>query len=141
MYPVVNFFKSFFASLVATIISLFTMQIMIPLFLKEVNKISSSITFYGFKAFGSWLIIFFTSFCVLGSIFFILKAIIEMIKFFYYSIFYNGNQYDKINLSVDQDNIIRESYVEFKNGQKLPIDIRKIVYNPVEEKQEEKKGE
>lgn len=142
MYPIVNFFRSFFVSLAATIISLFTIQIMIPIFLKEVNNISLGIPFYGFKAFGCWIILFLTVFCVFGSIFFILKSIIELIKFFYFSLFYTGKNYDKINLTVDQNNIIRESFVEFKNGQRLPIEINKIVYNPdAEDKKQEEKGE
>lgn len=135
MNPVLNFFKSFFISLAATIMCLLAVQIMIPLFKKEMINISSSITFYGLKAFSSWIIIFFTIFVVLAAISFTIKAIWELILFFYFTIFY-VDKYDSVNLSVDQNNVIRESYVEFKNGQKVPIQISKIVYNNPQENSE-----
>ena len=54
------------------------------------------------------------------------KLIISLYLTFYYGL-YNENNMDKIEIKIDQNNIIRDSYMELSNGNKIPINISKIV--------------
>ena len=89
------------------------------------------------------LYIFMVLFFLLLLISLIIKAIQEIISFFYYAFFYN-NKYDKMEIKIDQNNIIKESFIQFKNGDILPITISKIVTNvpvTINEEKEENKNE
>lgn len=57
---------------------------------------------------------------------FLLKSIQNLFLGFYYGLFYNP-KHDKMYIKIDQDDIIRESFMELKNGEKIPIFISRIV--------------
>lgn len=63
---------------------------------------------------------------VFGVISFALKALQNLFLGFYYGLFYNP-KYDNMHIKIDQDDIIRESFMELKNGEKIPIFISRIV--------------
>ena len=65
-------------------------------------------------------------FMLIGSIVFAFKLVYHMIAF-YVSIFFINKA--KINLNVDEDFIIRDSYVELSSGKTIPIKINKIKWN------------
>lgn len=59
---------------------------------------------------------------------FSIKALISLILVFYYGLFYQ-NIYSNLQIRIDEQNRIKESYIEFKNGDILPVIISKIVTN------------
>lgn len=73
------------------------------------------------------------------TIAFIISAIYNIVLYQYYSLFY----YNRIiRLTVDQNYIIRDSFVELSDGRTIPIRISKIMMGkPEEEKEEQEAGE
>lgn len=63
-------------------------------------------------------------FFIFGGVCFSIKTIYHMVLF-YYKTFVKSYD-EQINLAVDENNIIRKSYVEFSNGKIIPINITKI---------------
>jgi len=61
----------------------------------------------------------------IGAIALTIKIILNIIQVFYYFLFFN-EKYEKVIVGVDAEDIIRQGYVEFKDGSTLPIEIRKI---------------
>ena len=57
---------------------------------------------------------------------FTLKSLQNLFLGFYYGLFYNP-KYDNMHIKIDQDDIIRESFMELRNGEKIPIFISRIV--------------
>lgn len=57
---------------------------------------------------------------------FTLKSLQNLFLGFYYGLFYNP-KHDKMHIKIDQDDIIRESFMELKNGERIPVFISRIV--------------
>lgn len=57
---------------------------------------------------------------------FTLKALVSIILAFYYSLFYN-DRCTRMQIKIDENNRIKESYMELKNGDIIPLIISKIV--------------
>lgn len=63
---------------------------------------------------------------------FSLKALVSIILSFYYGLFYNDRRV-RMQIKIDENNRIKESYMELKNGDIIPVVISKIVGDkPVE---------
>ena len=77
-------------------------------------------------------IIFYIAFFAMAILCFAAKAIYNLWLFFYYLLFYNNN-YDKIQINVNDENQIIDSYLEFRNGDRLPLYINKIVGKEIKE--------
>lgn len=65
----------------------------------------------------------------------IIKVIYHMILYCYYTFFY-GSSYSKIHLKIDENDIIRESYVELKNKKIVPIEISRVIIKKPEVEEE-----
>ena len=65
-------------------------------------------------------------FSIIGSLASLLVVIWTLVKSFYYSFFYEIKN-SRVFMSIDESNVIQESFVELANGKKIPIDIRKII--------------
>lgn len=65
-------------------------------------------------------------FSIIGSLALLLVVIWTLVKSFYYSFFYEIKN-SRVFMSIDESNVIQESFVELANGKKIPIDIRKII--------------
>lgn len=70
---------------------------------------------------------------------FALKSLQNLFLGFYYGLFYNP-KYDNMHIKIDQDDIIRESFMELKNGDKIPIFISRIVTHKPESNTGENNG-
>jgi hypothetical protein len=64
------------------------------------------------------------TFIALTVILFIVTAIINLFLF-YSDLFFNTK--DRVSLFIDQNNLIRECYVEFKDGKRIPIYINRVM--------------
>lgn len=71
---------------------------------------------------------FFISFAIANAI----KAIYEIILFHYYGLFYKERE---IHITVDENKVIRDSYVKLKNGSIIPIKLHKIVFGELEKEE------
>ena len=80
--------------------------------------------------------IFFILFCIATILFFAIKSIWHIILFNYNLFFYEKRE-GQINVTVDENYIIRDSFVELFDGTTIPIKIRKIVMGKPEEEKEE----
>lgn len=67
-----------------------------------------------------WFLLFMISTCIA----FIIKSLYSLALFHYYSLFYTDRE---INVYVDENRIIRDSFVELSDGRVIPIKIRKII--------------
>lgn len=79
------------------------------------------------------LYLFFILYVVTIIIFFGIKSIWHMILFHYDILFYNKKE---IHVTVDEDYIIRDSFVELSGGKIIPIKIKKIIMNKPDEQEE-----
>lgn len=121
-----NFFKSMLYTLGATIGTIFTIQTGIPMILNNITQYEKiGIWFKGFGVIKFGFILFINLFFIIGSIVFAIKAIYTMWLCYYYAFVYK-NAYNSIKINVDENNVIQESYMEFKNGNKIPIEISRI---------------
>lgn len=91
------------------------------------------------KASDSYLDAFFVTIQIFGHMFFIsfaianaIKAIYELILFHYYGLFYKERE---IHVAVDENKVIRDSYVKLKNGSIIPIKLHKIVFGEPEKEE------
>ena len=89
------------------------------------------------KASDSYLDALFVSAQTFGCMFFVtfsisngIKAIYEIILFHYYGLFYKERE---IHMNVDENNVIRDSYVKLRSGKISPINIHKITFGKLEE--------
>lgn len=57
---------------------------------------------------------------------FALKALVSIILAFYYGLFYN-DRCTRMQIKIDENDRIKESYIELKNGDIIPVLISKIV--------------
>lgn len=129
-----HFFKGMFYSILGILwMNLF--QYLIPYLVKNIpNLIRHQNLWESLKlCFG----IFFAIFTILGVIALIIKSLGHMVLCFYYFFFYK-NKYEKIQLKIDEkEKIIKDCYVELKNGEKVPIEIYKVVIDTKEKSTEE----
>jgi hypothetical protein len=84
---------------------------------------------------GNGIILNMLLFTFIGSIVSAYKTIYHMVMF-YITIFFKNKS--KIHLTVDEEYIIRDSFVELSSGKTIPIKIKKIKWNKDEVKQENK---
>lgn len=61
-----------------------------------------------------------------STIAFALKALVSLISMFYYGLFYE-DRCTRMQIKIDENNRIRESYMELKNGDIIPVIISKII--------------
>ena len=80
-------------------------------------------------------VIFVLLLSIIATVTFIIKAFQHLLSFFYYGFFYN---YDKMQIKIDEENKIQESYMELKNGKIIPINISRVSIKvpPIEENNE-----
>ena len=98
------------------------------LFISELANVTdlSKFTFTIKNGFVISLKIFIVLLLVSGTIVFTIKTIQCLFLAYYYGLFYNP-KYDNMHIKIDQDGIIRESFIELKNGEKIPVFISRIV--------------
>lgn len=105
---------------------------------KLIELSSSIFGMYGFSfldviKIGSILYLYLlgTSFCI----FLIYKALNNMYIFFY---LFGGPKFkfDNVNITIDEDNCITESYMQFRDGTQIPINIRKMRFQSDELRKE-----
>lgn len=89
-----------------------------------------------FKVIGICFYIFICLLVIFGSIAFFIGTIFHLIMFYYYAFFYKHNDRE-INITVDENYIIRDSFVELSNGRIIPIKIKKVSMGNPEEFDEE----
>lgn len=129
-----HFFKGMFYSILGILwMNLF--QYLIPYLVENIpNLIRHQNLWESLKlCFG----IFFAIFTILGVIALIIKSLGHMVLCFYYFFFYK-NKYERIQLKIDEkEKLIKDCYVELKNGEKVPIEIYKVVIDTKEKSAEE----
>lgn len=128
MNGVTNICKSIWYTFLGLTCCAFTMQICIPL-LEKCNfeyEVIGGIFFKGFDIIKVSLILFGTGFFIISTICFAIKAIYNLWMFFYYTFFYTGSK-SKVQINVDESNHIVDSYMEFSNGEKVPLYITRVI--------------
>lgn len=70
------------------------------------------------------LITFLYLFVLVGCIFSFFESICLMIKLFYHS-FVRTNE-EKVHMIVDQNNYIKDCFVELKNGRRIPVFVSRV---------------
>lgn len=76
---------------------------------------------------------FLVLFVSMGLVCHSILAIWYMISYYYYTFFYNKKE---IHLIIDENQYIRDSYVELKNGRTIPIKINKVKWKKPKETKE-----
>lgn len=132
-----NVLMNFFKSLWYTIISLISISFIIEKCIQFLKKIINTYTTSGevlkqFSIITISIFIFFFMFVSMACLCFIFKALYNLWLFFYYSLLCTYS-YSRVQINVDENNIIKDSYIEFSNGDKVPLDITKIVSNVTDE--------
>ena len=66
---------------------------------------------------------------VTGSVTFIMITIYNIIAFMYYAFFEQMRPSDTsiMNIVLDENNMIRDSFMEYENGKKVPVYIKRII--------------
>lgn len=129
-------FKSIWYLLLTITCRSLLIQNWFPLIDEIDNKYETiGIFFTDFGVIKTTLIIFCVVFFIVSAICFVIKAIYNLWLFFYYQLFYN-NKYNKIQVNINEENKITDSYLEFNNGDRVPLYITKIVGNTINEVKE-----
>lgn len=85
-------------------------------------------------SFDIFILLFFIAVCITCFI----KGIQHLYILFRDSFFKKQTDFKQMNIRIDKNNIIRESYMELKNGEIIPIDIKQIILqNEVKQTQQE----
>lgn len=120
--------RRLFFSYISSILGIF--------FINHVNKmipvIVLLVTDYKYSLehwFDTSIKIFLFGLVVFGSITLIISFIYNMVLFFYYAFFSQFDKLIKMEVMIDENDIIRESFMEYKNGKKIPVNIKRIYIN------------
>lgn len=85
-------------------------------------------------SFDVFILLFFIAVCITCFI----KGIQYLYILFRDSFFKKQTDFKQMNIRIDENNVIRESYMELKNGEIIPIDIKQIILqNEVKQTQQE----
>ena len=121
-----NTITHFILSFIYTIFSILCMSCALKI---NVEKAMSALFANGiFITISRGFYVFSCLLVLIGSLTFTIGAILHMVLMFYHAFFaYQGGR--QINVTVDENYIIRDSFLELSNGKIIPINIKKIVMN------------
>ena len=142
--------RTFLSSFLCTFLAILSLKCFFKLLPTVVTTVGDY-TYLFEHWFKSTLLLFIFLVAVFASLSFIVGAIMNMFLFFYYTFFYTF-KFSKMEILIDQNDFIQDSFVEYKNGDRLPVEIKRMVTNlpkepnevveeKVEIKEEENKNE
>ena len=127
--------ECFFLSLLYSVLALIFIALTLRLDLSIFEPIFSPYKLNIFKLIKIGTYAFMCLFVLSGCITFVIAAIKNIILFHYFLITPNDDK--TINVTVDENYIIRDSFLELSNGKIIPIKIKKIVMNKPENESKE----